>query len=323
MTRAHLLAGSLLLAGCFDSLISSPCARGFTLQAGQCVALDLPDAATDLPDTPDAATGGDGNDARVDAGPDVHDAGQDAAVCTLDEVMCDGVCIDVSADPDNCGACNRVCASGICTLGHCAGAPWGHIVAIGHDYMNYHPAMARVLGNAVALGLSHDVSVAWWVGTASESSQSNALSALTAGMAAQARPFHSVALPATPSASAFAGIDVLVVPPQVGDGNALEATAVTWKTALDGFLGAGGVVVVLEGHDTVSYRFARGASLYSINAPVDVSGHPAMVVAPSDAVAEHVVSPYLAETSSMALRGIGAAVVTTAPGDVVVAHLTR
>jgi hypothetical protein len=33
--------------------------------------------------------------------------------------MCDGTCLDLSADPQNCGACGRTCDSGECTAGKC------------------------------------------------------------------------------------------------------------------------------------------------------------------------------------------------------------
>ncbi len=48
------------------------------------------------------------------------DAAADAPVCAAGETLCGSVCIDVSSDPDNCGACGTACPTGqICSEGVC------------------------------------------------------------------------------------------------------------------------------------------------------------------------------------------------------------
>jgi hypothetical protein len=292
--RAAILV--LALAGCFDSLVSDPCARGYTLEAGHCVARETPDAG--VVDAPPVLL--------VDAGPT-----PDAPVCTA----------DIANDPDNCGACGVVCASGACSAGMCLGAVPGHIVAIGHDYRHHHAAMARLLGDAVALGAHLDVGVARWGGSTDEVATAGTSAALAAGMTAIGRPWHVVAMP--PSPSALAGIDVVVIDAQLGDGAALEATGTTWRGALDTFLARGGVIVVLDGPGTRSYRLAAGAGLYTIAPPADCTDALATVTNGADAVAQQVLSPYAAERGSVTLPGIAGVVVSTASGDPIVAHLTR
>ncbi len=336
-----------LLAGC-SSLIDDHCARGYLRDDGTCVVrpeIDggivavAPDARMTIgnfdPDptpTPDAGPDAmpDANvDAAPDAAPDAPDASPDAMVadaspdagptCTAPLEACYGTCVDLETDPDHCGSCTHQCASGICTAGHCQGEAWGHIVAIGHDYATSHPAMRRVLANAVSLTATNDVGVAWWP---SESPSMAHYPALSLGMSAMSRPWHQVAFPASP-ASSFDGVDVVIVPPEDIDGDASEQAGAAWATALDEFLRRGGVVVVLDGAGT-NYRFAHGAQLFDVGAPVVVTSQPTAVVDGTDSIANQVVAPYLAEATSVAWPGAPEPVVTTMGGvDTIVFHLTR
>jgi hypothetical protein len=281
----------LLVAGCFDSLVDNPCIAGYELQDGQCVVpspVDEPDVDTLRPPTDNLEP-----------------------TCTA----------DTQTDPFNCGACGRECASGICEVGHCVGSLSGHVIAIGHDYGKHNAAMARVLGNAVALGSHHDVAVARWRGTAPNDVVQGTSNALAQGMAAIGRPWHGVATPAAPSLNALDGIDVLVVDAQTGDGDALAAEAAAWAPAIDHFLQNGGVTIVLAGAGSTSHRFAAAADLYAWGAPVDASSLPATISDAADAVAQQVVSPYLTAVSSVAFPNVPGTIVTQA-GSVVI-HQTR
>ena len=321
MNRSFVSLGVIsaaLLAGCFDSLVDNPCAEGFSLVDGACLAGDGPDAGTGDDDvkaptnnnTDDEDTGG-GNDGG--AGGD----GGEGETCELPLLACDGACLDVSSEPDNCGACAHACASGICSAGHCTGDLSGHIVAIGHDYQSYHLAMARVLGNAAALGEHRDLSIALYRG---DNPAGGVHSALGAGLAQMGRPFHWVTLPVV-APNALAAVDVLLVEPQTGDGAAAEAAGANWSVAIDNFLQHNGVVIVLEGSAGVSHRFAYGASLYAYT-PVDSTNLPAHIVDSSDAIAQQVVTPYLAETTSVTFPG-ASPVIAGPDGNAVVFHQTR
>lgn len=303
-------------SGCFDSLVSDRCASGYAFVGGQCLAREAPDGG---------ATGGadashpDGTMVvETDAAP-----GPDALVCTAPDILCSGTCIDVSSDPNNCGACGHVCASGICQMSHCVGDLSGQIVAIGHDYSHHHPAMVRVLGNAVALGAHADVGVARWHGSAGDGDAANVSVVLAQGMAQVARAWHPVPLPALPSASALDGVDVLVVEPQRGAPAVEAASAAPWAGTLDLFLQRGGVVVVLEGAGGVSYKFAEATNLFTVPAPADATAQQATIVDSSDAIAQQVVSPYLAETTSVGFAGVVSGSVITTPAGTVVLHQTR
>ena len=298
MKRA-LLASVLLLGGCFDSIVSDHCADGYTFEDGHCTITTPGDGSGS------DGTGGDGGGGG--GGP-------------VRESTCGA---DLTSDPDNCGTCGHICATGLCEDSKCVGEVTGHIVAIGHDYRHHHAAMARVLANAVALGRTHDVAVARWHGSSAAAAVTGTTSALAQGMVQLSRPWHSVTLPAEPSPVAFDGVDVLLVDAQTGDGDAAEAAGAMWAGPLSGFVERGGVVVVLEGVGGVSYRFAAGAGLYTFGAPVDETGHLANVTASTDAVAQQVPSPYLAEDASVALTGATDPIVTADDGQPLVVHLSR
>lgn len=331
-----------LVAGC-SSLVDDHCAPGYVSDHGACIVpaseVDGGIAVTadarmsveimpeDPPRVPDAGPDGPSPDAppdaSVDAAPDamVADAAPDAGPpCGIGLDLCYGECVDLQTDPDHCGSCTHSCASGICIAGHCQGEPWGHIVAIGHDYTSSHSAQRRVLANAVSLGASSDVRVAWFP---SESPSMAHVAAMSTGMSAIGRAWHQVAFPATPSAS-FAGVDVVVVAPDTGDGDAAETTGTAWAASLDAFLRTGGVVIVLDGANGTNHRFAQGADLFDVGAPVVVTGQPTAVVNGTDALAEQVVAPYLAEATSVSWPGAPRPVVTTMGGlDTIVFHVAR
>jgi len=351
-----------VLASCFDSLITDSCTAGFARRNGTCVAV-LGDAGAPTGAAPDGGPGtpldaavdaapevsvdaapdraGDAAlDAGLDAGPGVLadaaidaapavpadaavDAAPDAPACLAPRLTCGGACVDTTTDADNCGSCGRVCASGVCAAGACTGSLRGHIVAIGHDYRSFHPAMARVLGDAVSLGAAFNVRVARWAGTAVPASQAGVTQAITAAMLRIGRPWTAATSPVVASPSALVGIDVLLVDAQTGDGLAAEVAGAAWKPVLASFLQRGGVVIVLESTGGVSYRFAAGAALYYIAAPVDATGQLAMVVDGADITTQQVVSPYLAETSSATLPGAPAPSIATAAGGALVFHITR
>jgi len=300
----------------------------------------LPDGTTDgpLPDgtidgtidgpLPDGTTDGPGGDAPVvvDApvivdAPVVVDAPvtPDAPVCVLPSKVCGGTCTDVTTDPDDCGSCGHVCASGICTAGVCTGELAGHIVAIGHDYQQRNAAMSRVIGNAAALGSTGDLGIAHLAGTATQVSRDGTAAALASALASMGRMTHAVALPAV--GSPLTGIDVLVIDAQTGDGASAQALGASWQVAIDALLARHGVVIVLEGAGGVSHRFASGAVLFTVATPIDATGSPAFVASAIDAITQQVVSPYLADTTSVVFPGVVGVIAT--PSGTVVMHLTR
>jgi hypothetical protein len=372
-----LVAATAFSAGCFDSLLDSPCSEGYALEGGSCVRTGDPDADPGTPDgpvgpdapTPDAAVDGpDGGGGNADADPTAPDADPtapdadptapdadpttpdgstspdgapqpdaalppdaapvpdaalppDAFSCPAPLVECDGVCVDLTSDPLNCGACGTECPSGLCVDSVCVGDIVGHIVAIGHDYSAHNTPMDRLLGNSLALGKHHEVAVGWYRGTAGTSAHLGSHAAGNAGLNHLSRPHAFSALGAITPAN-LAGLDVVVIEAQLGDGDAAETRGANAKAALDDFLLLGGVVVVLESAGGVSYRFAHGAGLFEASGVAEVSGQIAHVANTVDAISQVVLSPYFAAPSSVTFTGVSMPVVDV-NGATLALHTTR
>lgn len=54
--------------------------------------------------------------------------GSDAQCGGSPNACCNHVCVNLQTDPNNCGACGNVCASGVCCLGQCCPAATPHCV---------------------------------------------------------------------------------------------------------------------------------------------------------------------------------------------------
>jgi hypothetical protein len=308
-------AALLLFAtvGC-SSLVDDPCMAGFHLDTGAC----MPDlrihALTDA--MMSSMTPPDSSVTVV-----VTDGGNNFPACELPTTFCAGECVLLDTDPENCGHCGRVCASGICDTGTCVGDVAGHIVVIGHDYAASDPAMDRVIANAVHLGsqsAGNPIRIGFWRGD----------STLEGGVAAAARGLQQTGETASSGIIAnvdhnwISELDTVVIEPQTGDGAVAEQAGSDAATALAEFLTAGHSVVILETTAGVSYRYLHGAGLGTLPPPVDASSMAVTVVAPGDSVATGVVTQYLAKPGSVGYPGAMHAVVADGANDVVVIHST-
>jgi hypothetical protein len=71
------------------------------------------------------------------------------ADCNAGSDLHDGCEQNVSEDPNSCGACGRVCATGYCHDGFC-----GHVIGALTGYSYYELPMGQVIGTPLALGRS-------------------------------------------------------------------------------------------------------------------------------------------------------------------------
>jgi hypothetical protein len=93
-----------------------------------------------------------------------------------------------------------------------------------------------------------------------------------------------------------------------------------WQTMLADFTARGGVVVFMEGASGVSYRVAKGAGLFNLSPPVEITGQSVQLTNPGDPLATGVPTPYLAESTSVGFPGVVGPVVGAPTGDGVVFH---
>jgi hypothetical protein len=242
--------------------------------------------------------------------------------CVLDSA--DAACGQVESDPDNCGSCGVVCASGLCEAGVCAGATAGHVVLIGHDYRAYHAAAARLLGNAAVLGGGPVVRVAFSAEAADAEVTRGVTDALTAGVAAAGRTWTAVELGGAPPRDRTRA-DVFLLLPRAAPAATSFAVGQDWSADLSSFLDGGGTVIAVDGTGGSTADVLRGAAMMSAVPGDQATGELVTLDAPGDALAVGVPSPYLAERSSTTFEltdGDGT-IVATAGGAPVVIHATR
>ncbi len=348
------ISALLVMTGCFDSLVSGTCAEGLAPCGGECVpaaaCVDAgrPDAAPEpAPDSapPDAAPAPDAapvcpvtattcTSRCVDTSVDSANCGGCGVTCGDAETCsngtccggtalgCRGACIDPLSDPDNCGACGIACSSGICRQGTCTGAPTGHLVVIGHDYVKTRTGMNRLLGNAVFLARAPDVTVATYAGGAMPAGVTGANGAIEQVAREIGRSWRNISVDSASLPTALAGADALVVYAQDAVAPAtLDALAASWDAALTSFFARGGIVVILEGgagetHRVVGARFVADGRALATGTVLNVS-------APRDALAAAVPAAYWAEVDTVAFTGTTAPSVVLDPsGDPVVLHQT-
>jgi len=332
--RAELGLVSVLVAcGNANDVVGGACSQGYVPQDGTCV----PASAVN--------TNGDGGLSQDDAqvGSDANDGDGHGIVdrtipspttdptsatnsgppffCIAPEILCSGLCLDPTSDPDNCGSCGKVCPSNTCVGGKCVGSAPGHVIVIGQDYAMIPTAassQARVLSNATLMPLSNPLRVMSYEEYADATAVKNAEALVSGEAKLLGRTVTFLATTSSSTVSSTIDIttyDVLFVHDQK---NAPSGTLATIGTgwSMDGnvatFLHAGGVVVVLTGGTGTGEMpsLATNASLLAVDSQTTITGS-LTVLAPADAVGSGVVSPYLpkANVVSMSTEANGGDVV--------------
>jgi hypothetical protein len=256
--------------------------------------------------------------------------------CAPPTEYCAGVCVDLKTDPDNCGACGRFCASGLCTGGSCVGATPGDVVYIGHDYFATPTgtAQGRVLGNAALLPARPTVRMLSYERYANSTAvgRAKAIVNAVAGQRGRAVSFTATVTDSDiVSTLTVANYDALIVYDQSNaPAGALGALGAAWNTSLTAFTKAGGAVIVLDGNSGTTREmpsFATNAGLLTVTQHRSLaSGTAVDVVAPTDTVGAGVLSPYGVTDHSAQFRtpsafGVTIVVQNSAnPNDPVVAH---
>lgn len=240
--------------------------------------------------------------------------------CEEPTVWCTSACVVLEDDPDHCGACGRRCPTGLCVDGRCLGDPAGHVVLVGHSYVESRPSIRQVVANAVWLAAGDAIDLVVYEGDASSAARGGVDRAIDEH--ASGRVWRRRVL-TEPLSVALADAEVLVVHAQLrASDDELRALGAAWSTDLDLFVRRGGIVVLLdgEGSHAGTWQILDAAGLLVATSRVSVDAAAVSVVAPGDAVAARLPDRYRAERSSVAFVGmsLGTTVVAHELGPVVV-----
>jgi hypothetical protein len=232
-----------------------------------------------------------------------------AAACSEPETLCPIGCVDLAVDPRNCGACGDVCPTGLCNGGTCRGANAGHVVVAGHDFVAASPALAvsRVISNAVFLPSKNPVRVIAFEQWADPSAVASVRQILDETARLSGRTYTKTV---AGSAADFRDrlridmFDVALVFDQItAPLSVLGSLGADTKSSFDSFSRVGGVVVVLDGGAGRSEmpNFLTASGLVGVSGHSANTERPVDVVAPADAIAVGVLSPYSAPARSVTL----------------------
>ena len=241
---------------------------------------------------------------NVCGGAELCQSGRCVLSCEAPLVACGGACIDLSNTPEHCGACGNVCTTGLCSDGICERALAGHLVVLGHDFVNSRNAMERLLGNSVLLSSAATVRVLSYEGHASAAS----IAGVEAALARRVGPAMTLmrATDADRVSGELANADVFLVHAQAGGTlEELEALGLLWSRAMETFLLRGGVVVVL---DTLAphggtWQLLEAAGRMHADGIADATLATARILSATDAVAIGVPLSYRAEATSVHFIG--------------------
>jgi hypothetical protein len=251
-------------------------------------------------------------------------------MCTDPLVQCGSECVNLETDENHCGACPIVCPSGICQGGLCRGATAGHVVALCTDLAAATPAgsaQETLLGNAVFLARRVAVRILTYEQYARPANVRAVLTTLDEAAASRGRSYSLTR--ATTSVDVVNGLDVtrhdvlLVYDQSRAPAGRLAEVGVSWLSAADTFVRAGGTVVVLAGPGGRGEMddLLTSAGFLSVTAQPSLTGTEIHNRAPADAVGIGVVTPFRAsaETCSFTTTVVPDAssifvVTDTAPG---------
>ncbi|MCA9583593.1 MAG: hypothetical protein KC416_17460, partial [Myxococcales bacterium] len=205
--------------------------------------------------------------------------------CDLPLSTCPDGCIDPRNDPANCGGCGNVCTSGVCSDNVCTPAAPGHLILVGHDYVNANVNMKRIVGNAVFIAQGSNIRVLTYEGDSTALSRAGTNAAINDVGAVFSRSWTSTPAGAATVTYLLSSVDVFLVYAQAGSTDqVLNNLGAAWSTALLEFLQRGGIVVVLDGQtsNAGTWQIPEAAGLLVASGKTDVSGAELMVESPGD-----------------------------------------
>jgi hypothetical protein len=299
IVRNLIIAASLLLGACGNSVVGGECADGYESCDGVCA----PKGQCEEQKIAKMCPKGGSAEPAADTGPTSSDAGATSETSS---------CGDVTSDPFNCGACGHICMSGACSAGSCSVVGLGDAVVIGHDFVDAAPgqAIANLAANAVFVGHQNPVRVIAWDQYADKAAVKAVISILDRASYASGRRYEwslatsasDLAVQATPAA-----FDVVLVFDQVNAApGELAAAGATLKPALEAFGAGGRMVIALDGGRGTGEmpELITAAGIASITHR-DAGGFMLDLAAPTDVIGHGLAAPYKAPIGSVTFSSTG------------------
>ncbi|HEX4336813.1 MAG TPA: hypothetical protein VH062_12930 [Polyangiaceae bacterium] len=224
-------------------------------------------------------------------------------LCNPPLVACGTQCVNLDSDENNCGRCGRRCASGICQGGQCVGATAGHEITFCMDFRTAAGAGTppeQLLENAVFVGSKANVRILGYTENATPAVTTVVNATLTTAAQNRGRAFTLTASTSSLDVANELNVtkfDVLLVYDQpAAPAGRLAVAGTSMADAVDAFVHAGGVVVVLAG-DTgrgEMAAFVTALGVLPVSGQTLVTGSLLYDRGPADAIGVNVLSPFRA-----------------------------
>ena len=227
-------------------------------------------------------------------------------VCEAPLVACHGMCISVTSDAANCGACGKICPSNICIDGVCQGATPGDVVLIGHDYTSASEgsAQAKVLVNALSIPTTDPIRVLSYEDGAPQETVAQAKAVAVAGIHGRTVRFTKAPSASTLAVATLAKSYDIVLIHDASAGDATDIGA-SGSTSLGDFTMKGGVVVALDRGTSPMPKLLSSAGLLAVTSHTTLPDATHLVVtAAADVVGAQVLSPYAGFGAPVSFQGI-------------------
>ncbi len=226
-------------------------------------------------------------------------------LCVEPLVRCKGECISVMQDdPQNCGACGKVCRSNICSAGVCQGATPGDVVLVGHDMQDAWAGSAhsKVLANAISIPTTDPIRVLVWEDGALPKTVAWTKSLIKQSVSSRKIDFTTATQSALTASTLATHFDIVLIHDAAGPDPA--ALGASWAGSLETFTKKGGVVIALDGFQSDMPALVKSAGLLDITGHVQLSASTKFVVSdPKDVVGTQLLSPYAAIGASVGFVG--------------------
>ena len=321
---ALVLSTFAVACGIESSVVGGECATGYELSGGRCVpqstpVTPAPPATTPAP-APTALVGPVPTPPsqavppsfveptitppELELPPVIVEPVTPPILCAPGSTECGGVCIPTSADPDNCGACGKICRSNICINGECQGSTPGDVVVMGLDYAAASASSmeTKALVNALTIPTTNPIRVLSYEEGADPTAVANT-KALAASQIKGRKVTFKVATPTSLESSSLSTYYDVVIVHGVPSTNP-TALGARWKTPLGTFAMKGGLVLAIDDASTPMPAMLQSAGLITTTGHTQLATMAHLLVsAPGDVMGTQILSPFAPFGAPVSFQG--------------------